>query len=534
MLAVRCESFISRNRRRKRDFFGTDFEIRLKNKLTQRAIARECADWIRRKAQFRSNRSGAPMQQFACVQSSEQSAVYMPLHGFTAVDLGYQQGNAVSNFVNRMDEPTATRTFIELFDQIWRNAEKVADVTDLICDHIASVYQENSPQRIYFLMLYSIFSEFLEDISEDVLPNERTGYQDSVIWQKLYNFQRDAATGIINKLETYNGCILADSVGLGKTFTALAVIKYYELRNKSVLVLCPKKLADNWITYKGNLKNNPLVKDRLCFDVLCHTDLLRDRGESLGLKLNRVNWSNYDLVVIDESHNFRNDDAFKDRETRYQCLMNKIIKQGVRTKVLMLSATPVNNRFNDLKNQLALAYEGEPETLSSKLKATRNIDQIFRRAQAAFNAWSKLPAEERTPQAILASLDFDFFELLDSVTIARSRRHITTFYDTKEIGEFPTRRKPLSFHSPLTHRTGCDRLQRDFPESDDSEAGRLHAGQLHPAQPALALRRPLRHRSEQWRRQAETDRPREEPAIPDDGESAQAPGEFGRVVPPHA
>jgi len=432
--------------------FGTEFEIRLKNRLTQRAIARECAEWVRRKAKFRSNRIGAPMQQFACVAAPQNDAVYIPLHGFTAVDLGYQQGNAVSNFVNKMDDPIASRTFMDLFHQIWRDPAKVADVTDLICDHIASVYQENSPQRIYFLMLYSIFSEFLEDVSEDVMPNERTGYQDSVIWQKLYNFQRDAATGIINKLETYNGCILADSVGLGKTFTALAVIKYYELRNRTVLVLCPKKLADNWITYKGNLKNNPLVKDRFSFDVLCHTDLLRERGESLGIPLSRVNWSNYDLVVIDESHNFRNDDAFKDRETRYQWLMNRIIKQGVRTKVLMLSATPVNNRFNDLKNQLALAYEGDPESLKSKLKAGRSIDQIFRRAQAAFNVWSKLPAEERTPQAILSTLDFDFFELLDSVTIARSRRHITTFYDTKEIGEFPARRKPLSYHCKLTDR----------------------------------------------------------------------------------
>jgi len=216
-------------------------------------------------------------------------------------------------------------------------------------------------------MLFSIFSEFLQDINEDVLPNERTGYQESAIWQKLYSFQRDAATGIINKLETYNGCILADSVGLGKTFTALAVIKYYELRNRTVLVLCPKKLADNWTTYKGNLKNNPLVRDRFSYDVLCHTDLLRDRGESLGMRLSQVNWSNYDLVVIDESHNFRNDDAFKDRETRYQRLMNRIVRQGVRTKVLMLSATPVNNRFNDLKNQLALAYEGEPENLKSPL-----------------------------------------------------------------------------------------------------------------------------------------------------------------------
>ena len=447
-----------------RGFHGSEFEIRLKNKLTQRAVARECAEWIRRKAQFRSNRSGAPMQQFACVEVAETPTVYMPLHGFTAVDLGYQQGNAVSNFVNKMDEPVATRTFLALFDQIWHDTDKLTDVTDLIRDHIASVYKENSPQRIYFLMLFSIFSEFLQDINEDVLPNERTGYQESAIWQKLYSFQRDAATGIINKLETYNGCILADSVGLGKTFTALAVIKYYELRNRTVLVLCPKKLADNWTTYKGNLKNNPLVRDRFSYDVLCHTDLLRDRGESLGMRLSQVNWSNYDLVVIDESHNFRNDDAFKDRETRYQRLMNRIVRQGVRTKVLMLSATPVNNRFNDLKNQLALAYEGEPENLKSKLSTERNIDLIFRRAQTAFNVWSKLPAEQRTPAAILSTLDFDFFELLDAVTIARSRRHITTFYDTKEIGEFPTRRKPLSFHWQLTSRTDVMGFNQIFLE----------------------------------------------------------------------
>ena len=283
-------------------FFGTEFEIHLKNKLTQRAIAKECADWIKRKANFRSNRTGAPMQQFACVTGDGRQAVYVPLQGFTAVDLGYERGNAVSNFVHRLEESTFTRRYLDLFDQVWSSPGQVADVTEAIREQIAAVYQENSPQRIYFLMLFHIFHEFLEDVSEDVLPNERTGYQDSLIWNKLYSFQKDAVTGIINKLETFNGCILADSVGLGKTFTALAVIKYYELRNKSVLVLCPKKLAENWTTYKGNLKNNPLHKDRFSFDVLCHTDLLRARGESLGMRLDRVNWSNYDLVVIDESH----------------------------------------------------------------------------------------------------------------------------------------------------------------------------------------------------------------------------------------
>ncbi|HNO80227.1 MAG TPA: helicase-related protein [Phycisphaerae bacterium] len=438
---------------RERSFYGTEFEIQLKNKLTQRAIAKECADWMRRKARFRSNRTKAPMQAFACVQRAEGNIAYQPLHGFTAVDLGYQQGDAISNFITRIDDATHAKAYLDLFDQVWNDTDKVTDVTERLSEHIAAVYQENSPQRIYFLMLFHIFSEFLEDISEDVLPNDLTGYQDSDIWRKLYNFQQDAATGIINKLETFNGCILADSVGLGKTFTALAVVKYYELRNRSVLVLCPKKIADNWLNYNRNLKTNLFATDRFNYDVLCHTDLQRTTGESFGTPLNRINWGNYDLVVIDESHNFRNNDAFKDRETRYEKLMRSVVREGVKTKVLMLSATPVNNRFNDLKNQLALAYEGDSRAFSEKLGTERDVEEIFRRAQAIFNAWSKLPVEERTTSTILEALDFDFFELLDKVTIARSRRHIETFYDTVDIGSFPERRKPQSFHPPLTHRS---------------------------------------------------------------------------------
>jgi SNF2 family DNA or RNA helicase len=439
---------------RERNLYGSEFEIQLRNKLTQRAIARECADWLRRKAKFRSNRNKAPMQQFACVDASSNNTAYLPLHGFTAVDLGYQQGDAVSNFVNKLDEPSLTAQYLSLFEQIWNDPEKLEDVTAQICEHIDTVYKENSPESIYFQMLYNIFNEFLDDVDEDVLPNDRTGYQDTVIWNKLFNYQKDAATGIINKLETYSGCILADSVGLGKTFSALAVIKYYELRNKSVLVLCPKKLADNWLTYRHNLKTNILASDRFNFDVLNHTDLNRTSGQSHGIPLNRINWGNYDLVVIDESHNFRNNDAVKERETRYQRLMNQVIRSGVKTKVLMLSATPVNNRFADLRNQLALAYEGDSENLSKKLRTSKSVEEVFRNAQKAFNVWSKLPTEERTPRAILDGLDFDFFELLDSVTIARSRKHIQNFYDTKDIGQFPVRRKPISFHQPLSHQDG--------------------------------------------------------------------------------
>ncbi len=438
---------------RENSLFGSEFEIRLKNELTQKAIARECAAWIRKKGSFKSNSSNAPMQQFACSKNPEGENVYMPLNGFTAVDLGYQKGNAVSNFVTRIDHPAQTGIYIQLFEQIWNDHKKVEDITKAVCEHIEAVYNDNSPDYIYFVILYNIFAEFLSDINEDVLPNDKTGFQNSQIWKKLFNFQRDAAFGIINKLETYNGCILADSVGLGKTFTALAVIKYYELRNKSVLVLCPKKLVDNWQNYNKNLVTNIFDKDRFNYTVLCHTDLQREKGYSLGIPLDRINWGNFDLVVIDESHNFRNNDAFKDHETRYQKLMNKVVRAGVKTRVLMLSATPVNNRFNDLKNQLALAYEGDADLINNKLKTEKDINEIFRRAQAAFNVWSKLPPEQRTPAAILEALDFNFFELLDSVTIARSRKHIQKYYDTRDIGSFPVRCKPISLHSPLTSRS---------------------------------------------------------------------------------
>jgi hypothetical protein len=459
----RREFFIPKARRES-GLYGTEFEIQLRNKLTQRAVARECAAWIRKKAKFKSNTSKAPMQQFMHVDSSAEGVAYMPISGFTAVDLGYQKGDAVSNFVTKFDDPNHAQMYLQLFNQIWADPEKVKDVTDAICDHIESVYQENSPERIYFMMLYNIFQDFLEDIDEDVLPNDLTGYQDSLVWNKLFNFQKDAATGIINKLETYNGCILADSVGLGKTFTALAVVKYYELRNRSVLVLCPKKLADNWRNYNTNLTTNIFAKDRFNYDVLCHTDLSRTSGESFGIPLNRINWGNYDLVVIDESHNFRNNDVYKDRETRYQKLMNKVIRDGVKTKVLMLSATPVNNRFTDLRNQLALAYEGQSEGLSRNLKTDTSVEEIFRRAQKAFNTWSLLPPDERNAASILKALDFDFFELLDAVTIARSRKHIETFYDTTDIGKFPQRRKPLSYHCPITHRDDVMGLNEIFEQ----------------------------------------------------------------------
>ena len=449
---------------RERNLYGTDFEIKLRNQLSQKAIAKECAEWIRQKVRFMSNSSQEKMGGFMHLDNGGDSCVYLPFEEFTTTQLGIERGNNIYNSVNVMP-PMMASYYLSIFNEQWQNDEKFKDVTAKVLEYIETVYQENSPEYIYFIALYNIFHEFLEDINEDVLPNERTGFKDSVIWHKLYNFQRDAALAIINKLEKYNGCILADSVGLGKTFTALAVIKYYETRNKSVLVLCPKKLNENWQTFRNNYDTNPVAADRLRYDVLFHTDLTRDRGESNGINLERINWGNYDLIVIDESHNFRNGGNVDEneeehpcpprgdepmRENRYQRLMRRVIRQGVKTKVLMLSATPVNNRFNDLKNQLQLAYEGQSDNINAELALDKDIDEIFRNAQRVYNKWAKLDASERTTDRLLADLDFEFFQMLDAVTIARSRSHIMKYYDMKDIGKFPRRLAPISKRPKLT------------------------------------------------------------------------------------
>lgn len=442
---------------RERSLFGSDFEIRLRNQLTQRAIARECADWIRRKARFKTNITHGSMNTFLNIKEGEETYTYMPFNEFTTTELGIDRGNNICPMVVGMPGHSSTDMFLKNFAELWKDKEKFQDVTDNVIENIETVYKENAPAFIYFITLYNIFNEFLEDISEDVLPNEATGFKSSVIWNKLYNFQRDASLAIINKLEKYNGCILADSVGLGKTFTALSVIKYYENRNRNVLVLCPKKLNDNWQTFRSNYKNNPVLADRLRYDILFHSDLSRDKGLSNGLDLERVNWGNYDLIVIDESHNFRNGGRFDNddeeddfKENRYARLMNKVIRSGVKTKVLMLSATPVNNRFSDLKNQLQLAYEGKAENINDLLDTGKSIDSIFRDAQTVYSKWAKLSPEKRTTEKLVDSLSYDFFQLLDAVTIARSRSHIIKYYNTNDVGKFPERLSPISRRPKLT------------------------------------------------------------------------------------
>lgn len=448
----------SRPRKEKREFyiprlsreqglFGTQLEIKLRNELTQKAVAIECADWIRRKAQFRSFDGVGDISSSMVISKQADTVAYLPFDEFTTSKLGTEHGKARTSTTMRLDT-AQSQALLRDFDDVWNNGQ-LQDVTKAVVDSISTMYAENAPELVYYAALFRIFNEFLDDISDDVLPKEGTGFRESAIWGKLYDFQRDAALAIINKLETYDGCILADSVGLGKTFTALAVIKYYESRNRNVLVLCPKKLKDNWLTYNQNVVNNPIAADRLRYDVLYHTDLSRDRGMSeTGIPLDRINWGAYDLVVIDESHNFRNgaDSASKndDRENRYQRLLSRVIKGGVKTKILMLSATPVNNRFRDLRNQLALAYADDASKWEGRLKIGNDIETVFRNAQVVFTRWSKLPPDQRTTEALTRMLDFEFFEVLDQVTVARSRKHIQRHYDMAALGPFPRRNKPIS------------------------------------------------------------------------------------------
>lgn len=387
---------------RERSLYGTEFEIKLRNELTQKAIARECAEWIRQKVTFKSNVSDKSIQGQIVVDS----VGYTPINNFTTVELGCEKGNVISTTIVK-DESLA-RTLLADFNEIWNDSKVLQVVTDEVIDSITAAYNENSPDFIYFVTLYNIFNEFLEDVSEDVLPNEATGFKESKIWGMLYNFQKDAALAIINKLEKYNGCILADSVGLGKTFTALAVIKYYENRNKSVLVLCPKKLTNNWNTYKDNYVNNPIAADRLRYDVLYHTDLNRTHGTSNGLDLDRLNWGNYDLVVIDESHNFRNGGKLVEnpdedaKDNRY--VIGKIaegtvltrrtvsaILQGIRVdKLYMFRNNPeefiskVIRLINEQKATMIVEHisydtiEGEYDSsIFTAEKATQSFDKAF-------------------------------------------------------------------------------------------------------------------------------------------------------------
>ena len=448
-------SFIRNDKKESREYyidnnsiFGNDYEIKLKNEMTQESISRDFSNWIRDKVDIKSYKEiNEAQRRMICVDNGDESNIF--INGsvdFTTTGLGLSKSN-------RGDSCTCiygkmfTEPFFNDFEHIWNDDEKLEDVKEEVLEQLKTMHKENPAEFIYFLSLYNIFSKNLDSLDESKIIRQGNPLKESEIWKKLYRFQEDAVRGVIDKIENFNGCILADSVGLGKTFTALAVIKYYESRNDRVLVLVPKKLRDNWTIYTQNDIRNIFADDRFHYDVLNHTDLSRDGGFSGDLNLDTINWGNYDLVVIDESHNFRNNPAVKDRVTRYQKLMNDIIKGGHKTRLLMLSATPVNNRMADIRNQIAFITEDNDHAL--KDIGINSIESTLGKAQRAFNKWSKIPDDQKTNESFIDSLDLDYFQLLDTLTIARSRKHIEKYYDLDELGEFPERLVPENVYSEI-------------------------------------------------------------------------------------
>lgn len=452
---------------------GNSYEIKLRNEMKQSAIARECADWIRRKVEMRSLKVPNAAQP-RIIHVKNGGVDDLSINGtvdFTTDGLGLTPSNRIDS--NLCMSGDATRGLLDLFEQVWNDSTAVVDVKNSVLEHMETLYKENVPKFIYYVTLYNIFHDYLDELSEDNIIRSGVDFKQSVVWNKLYRFQKDGVMGIIDKIEKFNGCILADSVGLGKTFTALAVIKYYQSRNDRVLVLCPKKLRDNWVIYTQNDRRNLFAEDRFNFDVINHTDLSRESGKSGDIDLATINWGNYDLVVIDESHNFRNNPPFKGHITRYQRLMQEIIRKGVKTKVLMLSATPVNNRLSDIRNQIEFITEGKPNSLQSV--GIADINMTISNAQRSYTLWSNLSDNERTTDRFVEMMSMDYFKLLDTLTIARSRKHIEKYYDLNEIGKFPERRTPVNVYSEI------DNLHQ-FPSISDvnKQLGRLNLGVYCP------------------------------------------------------
>ena len=419
-----------------------------RNRLQSRWLARRLIRWAQEKTEVRRALGSVPQSAFVLRDTTAHPLqALLGSLSFSTEGLGLTPGNPMS-LIQASETPEEAALLSQWFDSHWSALEvEVASKPALI-----SILQELAVHRdpfiIYTLILYHVFRDRGDDLDEERIVKSATGIRNTVVWKKLFKFQRDGVVGAIDKLNRFGGCIIADSVGLGKTFEALAIIKYHELRNDRVLVLVPKRLRDNWTLYKANDRRNFLAPDRFNYDVLNHTDLSRDGGLSGDIDLAHVNWGNYDLVVIDESHNFRNKRTPRQGgETRYDRLMRRIIKEGVKTRVLMLSATPVNNRMADLRNQIAFATEGEDAALLDH--GIGSINNVTRLAQKQFNRWLDLSDNERAPSRLIEMLGFDYFTLLDLLTIARSRKHIQKYYGTAETGRFPDRLKPINIKSDV-------------------------------------------------------------------------------------
>ncbi|MGB7196103.1 MAG: helicase-related protein [Collimonas pratensis] len=429
------------------EFFGGDGDRAARNRLQTRWLALRCAQWLNEKVELRRALGRVP--QGAAVLRNVQKIPEQVVFGsfaFSTDGFGLTPGNPLS-LIQATESSEEAIQLAQWFNNQWIGLRSQPNARAALIQTLESIGEQRDPVSVYTLILHHVFRDSGDEMDEERIVKSATGIRNTEVWKKLFKFQRDGVVGAIDKLNRFGGCIIADSVGLGKTFEALAIIKYHELRNDRVLVLVPKRLRDNWTLYKSNDKRNVLAADRLNYDVLNHTDLSRDGGTSGDVDLSHINWGNYDLVVIDESHNFRNKSTHKGKESRYDRLMRRIIQEGVKTRVLMLSATPVNNRLADLRNQIAFVTEGNDTALSEH--GIASIKATTHKAQTQFNRWLTLDELEKTPAKLIEMLGFDYFTLLDHLTIARSRRHVEKYYGTSETGRFPDRLTPINIKADV-------------------------------------------------------------------------------------
>lgn len=483
-------SSVNKDSKESREFRLTENGLKLENQLKQKKEARECAEWIKEKVEIRSiKQTGLLHGKLYHVKNGEVNQAMLGSSNFTVPGLGLRaEGNNVElNLV--VNDDRDREDLLAWFEEWWNEDKLTEDVKGVVLSELERLYANQAPDFVYYLTLYHIFKEFIDGERDADADLKNVQLPDTEIWRKLYSFQKDGAKTAINKIKELNGCILADSVGLGKTFTALAVIKYFELKNERVLVLCPKKLSRNWTIYRSPSTLNPFSNDKLRYDVLHHTDLSRGKGDVNGIDLGTLNWGAYDLVVIDESHNFRNNAKAKQtpgepiKKTRYERLIKDIIESGSKTKILLLSATPVNNELSDLRNQVSfiaggdVARDATSDSAFAQSLKIQSVKETTRQAQGHFTTWAKQPSERRTNRDLLNAIGGDFFRLLDGLSIARSRKQIVRYYkaEMEKLGGFPHRPKPISLHPPIDLKSGSFSF-----EELDAEISDLSLALYHP------------------------------------------------------
>ena len=367
----------------------------------------------------------------------------------TEAGIGKKQTNNLELNIAETGNNSQYKELVEWFESLWNNPQahkektilakdgtsKKIDFKQYLIEAIAKIFIEYSPRDIYYKILFELFGNQILEIENDPEFNRQIGrLENTAIFHSLYDFQKKGVLSLIRMLQKYDGAILADAVGLGKTWSALAVMKFFQMQGREVILLCPKKLENNWRRYKEDQASKFEV-DKLKFFMRFHTDMNNSRLESYNDRADKFFRDDKPkLIVIDESHNLRNHKA-----NRYKFLVEQILQKNQDIKVLLISATPINNSLNDARNQFKLMVQGNVHGYETKL-GVRNIDYSFKQAQTIFHKWRK----DDTPKIgdfIKKLSGNDFFRLTDSLLVARTRKMVES-QQTNLI--FPVKNKPVN------------------------------------------------------------------------------------------